>query len=177
MTTGIASAGGSVLAYALISCWRRHKDRTKIRGALLPIGKTYAEKNLIEDNNTIFIDLDSCLTITPLREMEKSKVRLELYPQATEKVKKLKAEQKNKTIVIISSNYELLQHLGLKKKHILSYLPTQKFFTDNKDLPADLEKSRMTMEIEVARKHRRYFNSFDELSKLLTEKYCKTKHK
>ena len=178
MTTGIASAGGSVLAYALISCWRRHKDRTKIRGALLPVGKTYAEKNLIEDTNTIFYDIDGELSVSPLRELEKSKVRLELFPKATEKVRDIKRNHKNKTIVVVSSSYELLQHIGLKKKHILTYLPTQKFFTDQAEQAnKDLEKSRMSLEIEVSKKYRRYYNTFDELSKLLTEKYCKKLHK
>lgn len=176
MTTAVASTGGSILAYALISCWRRHKDKTKLRGALLPVGKSYAEKNLIEDNNTIFFDLDGALSITPLRDMEKSKVRLELYPKATEKLNEIRKQQKNKTIVIVSSSYEMLQHIGLKKKHIITYLPTQKFFTDNENIPADLEKSRMILEIEVAKKYRQYYNTFDELSKLLTDKYCKTKH-
>lgn len=175
MTTGIASAGGSVLAYALISCWRRHKDKTKVRGALLPIGKTYCEKNLIEDNNTIFIDLDGSISVSPLRDLEKSQVRLELYPRASDKVKELIKQQKNKTIVLVSSSYELLQHVGLKKKHIITYLPTQKFFTDQKEERKDLEKSRMTLEIEVSKKYRKYYNTFDEMTKLLTDKYCKTK--
>jgi hypothetical protein len=175
MTTGIASAGGSIVAYSLISCWRRHKDKTKVRGALLPIGKSYAEKNLIEDNNTIFFDLDGSLSETPIREIEKSKVRLELYPKASQKVKELKSQQKNKVIVVMSESYELLQHVGILEKHIKAYLPTQKFFADNSNLPQHLEKCRMTMEIAVPNKARVYYNTYDDLSNKLADKYCKSR--
>jgi len=177
MTTGIASAGGSIVAYSLISCWRRHKDKTKVRGALLPIGKSYAEKNLIEDNNTIFFDLDGALSESPIRDIEKAKLRLEYYPKAAIKVKEVKAQQKNKTIVVMSESYELLQHVGLKPKHIKAYLPTQKFFTDNENLPAHLEKARMTMEIAVPVDSRVYYNTYDGLSNKLCSKYCKSKRK
>lgn len=177
MTTGIASAGGSIVAYSLIQCWRRHNDKTKVRGALLPIGKSYAEKNLIEDNNTIFFDLDGTLSETPIRDIEKSKLRLEYYPKASLKVKEVKAQQKNKVIVIMSESYELLQHVGLKPKNIKAYLPTQKFFADNENLPAHLEKARMTMEIAVPNEHRVYYNTYDGLSTKLCRKYCKNSHK
>lgn len=177
MTTGIASAGGSIVAYSLIQCWRRHSDKTKVRGALLPIGKSYAEKNLIEDNNTIFFDLDGTLSETPIREIEKSKLRLEYYPKASLKVKEVKAQQKNKVIVIMSESYELLQHVGLKPKNIKAYLPTQKFFADNENLPAHLEKARMTMEIAVPTEHRVYYNTYDGLSTKLCRKYCKNSRK
>lgn len=177
MTTGIASAGGSIVAYSLIQCWRRHSDKTKVRGALLPIGKSYAEKNLIEDNNTIFFDLDGTLSETPIREIEKSKLRLEYYPKASLKVKEVKAQQKNKTIVVMSESYELLQHVGLKPKHIKAYLPTQKFFADNENLPGHLEKARMTMEIAVPTEHRIYYNTYDGLSTRLCRKYCKKSRK
>ena len=177
MTTGIASAGGSIVAYSLIQCWRRHSDKTKVRGALLPIGKSYAEKNLIEDNNTIFFDLDGTLSETPIRDIEKSKLRLEYYPKASLKVKEVKAQQKNKVIVIMSESYELLQHVGLKPKNIKAYLPTQKFFADNENLPAHLEKARMTMEIAVPTEHRVYYNTYDGLSTKLCRKYCKNSRK
>jgi len=178
ITTGVASAGGSVVAYALISCWRKHKDHTKVRGCLLPIGKTYAEKNLIEDNETVFLDLDSCISVEPLRSIDKAQLRLEYYPKAVTRVVELCKQQKNKNIVICSEDYELLKHIGLKEKHITAYLPTQKFFTDNMEKIQDkdrLERARMTMEIAVPKKKRQYFNSFDDLSNKLTVKYYKNK--
>jgi len=179
LTTGIASAGGSVAAYALISCWRRHKDKTKVRGCLLPLGKSYAEKNLIEDNETVFFDLDGSLSVEPLRSLDRAKMRLELYPEAVKKALELKRQQRNKTIVLCSEDYELLKHIGMKDRHIKAYLPTQKFFTDNNEKienKAELEKARMAMEISIPKKQRVYYSSFDELTKKLTDKYYRNKN-
>lgn len=169
MATGVASAGGSVLAYGLIAWWRRHKDKTKVCGAVLSIGKSYAEHNLIEDEKTVFIDLDGAVSITPIRQVEKSKLRLEIYPKAKDHAAKMIQQFKNRRVVLCSGSMELLKYVGVKEKRIHALLPNKKFVTDNEDKVKTidfkaLELERLHQEIEIPKMVRHYFGSFDELT-------------
>lgn len=169
--TGIASAGGSILAYSLLACWRHHRDKTRVYPALMPLGKTYAHETLVEDQRVIFVDIDAELNVD--KNLPLSKKMMEIYPKARELMKRLKKDFRNRVIVLCSADVELLRFLELKK-HIKAWLPTQKFMTDNdlKERRNSVERMRMEAEIAIIRKDRKYYSSFDELSKNITEYYA-----
>lgn len=176
VSTGIASAGGSIVAYSLLSWYRRRKDKTKRMGCVLPLGKSYAELNLVENEDLVFIDLDGAISVRPVRDIDKAKLRLELYPKAKEHYDKICSQFKNKRICFCSSSYELLRHVGIKAKRVHSILPSKKFITDSKGKleGVDIEKldiERLKTELEVPKNTKHFFNSLDELTRKLQHIY------
>jgi hypothetical protein len=178
--TGIASASGSIIGWALINWWRRRRDRTKRCGVVLPLGKSYAEHNLVEDETTVYLDIDGAISVQPIRDINKSRLRLELYPLAKEYHDKMVKQFKDKRVVFCSSSFELLKHIGIKTKRIHALMPSKKFMTDNDgkitgvDFKA-LEIHRLHTEIELPKNIRHYYNSLDELTTKLVRIFKQVK--
>lgn len=135
--TGAASASGSILAYFVLKLWNKTRDKQKINGLLLVKGKSYLEEKLI-NNKVIFFDIDKFLSDDkPLYQHPNHIVKLNLFPKATRKLKILKNEFKDKTIVICSSHHELLKHLNIKDKNIHIIIPSSKMMSNEISLLAN----------------------------------------
>lgn len=168
--TGIASASGSILAYGLLSCWRHHRDRTRVFGLVMSAGKTYAEKHfngLAE--KVIFFDIDGAISTRPLRDIPKNELALDIYPKAKLKVAEIKKTHKNKIIVFCSSDKQLLKFSNVKQKQMKAIIFSKSFASQYgeqlKDRIVDLDKARMELELQFQdEKQRVYINSWDDLS-------------
>lgn len=174
--SGLASASASIGMWSLFYLFKKCRDKTSIIGAWLPVGKTYAEKNFSRDG-VIFLDLDGALSVEPLWKKEASLRRLEIYPKAREKLAEYKAAYKNNSIIVCSSDYELLKFIGLRKKKTICFLPSPKFWTDNQDFfkenLKDIQALCLHTQLSSKKKRQIFFNTFDNLTDLMEKKFIK----
>lgn len=175
--TALASTGSSLALYSMFYFIRKCRDQTKLRGALVcnGLGKTYAEKNLSQQD-LIFIDLDGSLSLMELPKVERTEKRLKIYPSAREKVKEYKDAYKNHTIVLLSSDFELLQYLGLEKK-LVCMVPSPKFLVDNSEKLGEykiaIETQNLNNQLIVKKKRQLIFDTWDEMTKMLKTAFLK----
>lgn len=176
MTTGlpelaISSATGSLLAYGIVKCLKAVKDKTRVIGCLIPngCGRTYAEKHLCQED-ILFYDIDGALSVQPLKDVEKSKMRLELFPQAREKLKQFKTTHKGKVLIVMTSQIELLRHLKLHK-NAFTIVPTDNFINGlPKDNQSVIQLQKATyLQIVKNKKRQIEFNTFEFLTDVLTK--------
>lgn len=164
------SAGGSLIAYLVYSCFKKTRDKTKINGLLLLKGKSHCQEHLSDENN-IFIDMDSQLSDEePLNEIASSQKRLNLYPKAKALLKKLKSDFRNKRIIVCSCDRELLNYLKVKKHNIYSILPSVKMMNEilvpalnvKEEQQDKLEKLRLLMGLQGHNRNQYLVNSYEE---------------
>jgi len=148
------SAGGSLIAYLVYSCFRKTRDKTKIVGLLLLKGKSWCQENM-SSADSIFVDIDSQLCDEPLNEVQSSEKRLNLYPKARQILKKLKYDFRNKKIIVCSSDRELLHYLKISHNKTYSILPSIKMMNEilvpalnSNDEYDKLEKVRLLMGLQ-----------------------------
>ena len=167
------SGAGSILTLGLWTCWK-HINRTGVVGCLLAKGKTYCERTLTDHDHLLFFDIDGALSVEPLSKMEKAHLRLEIYPQAAQKLRDFIERHRSKKIVVVSSDYELLKHLGLKKK-TLAFIPTQGFINEHytaEEKPS-LERLFYQFQLEVSKKKQKSFDTWDTLTRRLYKSLAK----
>ena len=160
----LASAGTTAVSASLFACYRMWKKK-RLLGCLIPKGKTYMEQNFVEESKYIFIDIDSSVSVQPLHKIEKSKLRLEIYPEARNKLKEFASKHPDKKIVVCSSDYELLKHLGLKKR-TLAFIPSQSMIDTFKiEEKPIMERLAYQYQLEVNKKRQVKYSSYDELTR------------
>lgn len=167
------SSAGSILTFGLYACWK-HLHKTKVVGCLLAKGKTYCEKTLTDHEHLLFFDIDGALSVEPLSKIEKAQLRLEIYPQAAEKLREFVERHKTKKIVVVSADFELLKHLGLKKR-TLAFIPTQGFIDQHytaEEKPS-LERMFYQYQLEVNKKKQKTFDTWDTLTRRLYKSLAK----
>jgi hypothetical protein len=148
--TGAASASGSIVAYILLKLWTRTRDRSSLKGLLLLKGKTYLEENF-SNPNTIFFDMDKFICDkSSVYELPLHAVRLNLFPKAARKLKSLKNDFKNKTLIICSSCFELLDYLDIKKRKIKVILPSSSMMKEEIAVLCE-DKNELYQSIELIR--------------------------
>ena len=177
--TSAASASGSIVAYAIMRILRSLRDKTKVKGLLLVKGKTYAEKHFSTED-VIFFDLDGHLDEkVALNEQEAHDVRLKLFPEAKKVLKALKLNFRNKTIVLCSSSYELLNYL--KVKQVFTILPSARMMNEciapvqaiadaskaRASTMTGLDKLRMVLSVKMPKKYQHLSDSWDDQTKLI----------
>ena len=174
ITEQVAMSGaGSLLTFGLFACYK-HLRKTKVVGCLIAKGKTYAERNLTEHEHLLFYDIDGALSVEPLHKLEKAHLRLEVYPQAAKKLAEFVENHKTKKIVVMSSDYDLLKHLGLKNK-TLAFIPTQSFIDGhfNADEKPQLERLYYQYQLEMNKKKQKVFDTYDTLTRRLYRSLAK----
>jgi len=169
------SVASSVVGAGLWACWR-HATAPTLYGCLLAKGKTYAERNLTEKENLLFFDIDGSISVEPLHKIEKAKLRLEVYPEATKKLREFIKEHPRKNIVIMSCDYELLKTLGLKKK-THAFIPTENHIVTNyKDEERGvMERLSYQYQLVVKKKKQEQYNNHDVLTEKMYKVYGKGK--
>lgn len=173
--TALASTGSSIALYSMFYLFKKCRDKTKVRGCLVcnGLGKSYAEKNLSQ-NNLIYIDLDGSISLMELEKVQKNEKRLKIYPSALEKIREYKNAYRNHVIVLMSSDFELLQYLGLEKK-MFCLVPSPKFFVDNENLEnrKEIENQNLNNQLKVKKKRQLIFDNWDDMTKLLKQAFLK----
>ena len=137
VANGILSLG----VIGLINCVKGFR-RQKMRGVVVPIGKTMLCSKLSDDSCYI-IDLDAYLQENH-KEFDKykhepSQFVLQMYGLAKAYVKQIANNFKNKKIVLCSSSYDLLVQLGVREKRIWCFIPSQELV---EKLPASEEQKK-----------------------------------
>lgn len=162
----IASSGGSVLLFMLHKLVKRLMlKKTMISGLVMVSGKTWISKNLTSPD-ILFIDLDA--EISPelhLYRIDKAELRLKMYPKAKEMLKKWKTQFAEKHIVLLTSDWEVLSSLKVKK--VKAILPSQSLM---KNVIAELdptradilEKVRLVNALKIDEKHQVLIQTLDE---------------
>ena len=158
------SAGTTAVSAGIFACiklWRKKR----LLGCLLPKGKSYMEQNFVDEQKYIFYDIDGSVSVQPLHKIEKSKLRLEIYPEARNKLKEFAEKHPDKKIVVCSSDYELLKHLGLKKR-TLAFIPSQSMIDTFKiEEKPIMERLAYQYQLEVNKKRQVKYASYDELTR------------
>lgn len=162
----IASSGGSVLLFMIHKLVKRlMMKKTMISGVVLVSGKTWISKNLTSPD-ILFIDLDAELSPElPLYRIDKAELRLKMYPKAKEMLKKWKTQFAEKHIVLLTSDWEVLSSLKVKK--VKAILPSQSLM---KNVIAELdptradilEKVRLVNALKIDEKHQILIQTLDE---------------
>ena len=164
------SVGTSVLSIGLFQCFKLWKKRN-LYGCLIPKGKTYAQNNLVNERKLIFIDLDGTISEgVPLHKLDKSKLRLEMFVKGVETLKLIVENHPNKKIVFCSSDYELLCHLGLKKK-TWAFIPSKDMIEKETDDKQIVERMAYQFQTELDKKKQVFYNNYDELTRRLYRVY------
>jgi len=158
------SATTSAVSLGLFACWKAYKKK-RLLGLLVPKGKTHMEQNFCDDPKLMFYDIDGAISVQPLHKLEKSKLRLEIYPEARNKLNEFAEKHPDKKIVCCSSDYELLKHLGLKKR-VMAFIPTQAMIDTYKpEEKTIMERLAYQYQLEVSKKRQIKFASYEELSR------------
>lgn len=154
--TGIASAGGSVIAYFLLRLWKNIRSNIKVRGLICPVGKDELQR--FNDANHLFIDIEKKLGSEYQTKTQNEK-RLEYYPKAKLYLRQLKDNFNNMTIIIMSDDLELLKYLGVKNKHTYCSLPSEIFLSKNPNPSIELLKVKLNN--ATKQKNNRVFDSLE----------------
>lgn len=160
----VASAGTTAVSAGIFACYRLWKKK-RLLGCLIPKGKTFMEQNFVDEQKLIFFDIDGTVSVQPLHKIEKSKLRLEIYPEARAKLKEFAEKHPDKKVVVCSSDYELLKHLGLKKR-TLAFIPSQSMIDTFKlEEKPIMERLAYQYQLEVNKKRQVKYTSYDELTR------------
>lgn len=166
----VASTATSAVSLGLFACWKAYKKK-RLVGMLICKGKTFAEQNFVDDPKIIFFDIDGAVSVQPLHKLEKSKLRLEIYPEARNKLDEFAKKHPDKKVVCCSSDYELLKQLGLKKR-TFTFIPTQGMIDTYKpEEKTIMERLAYQYQLEVSKKRQVKFSSYDELTRRVYKVY------
>lgn len=147
------------------------KKRSKIVGVALPVGKTHICQ-CMSDRDNLFIDVDEYLSSNHNEKYELYKddeiaFLLHLFPEVEKYLALLFKSFSNKRLFVVSSHYELLCQLNIRK--IYSYIPS-------KELLHSIQQSDHKLELKsyilAERSRKKYvFNTWAELKDKIRKKF------
>ena len=156
--------------FKLFSKIRRKK---KVLGLCIPVGKTTLCK-MIADPKHYFIDADEFCELNDKAAYDRLKTNpvqfiLHYFPKLDNYINQLARSFGNKTLVVVSSNKELLEQLGIK---VRTYCPSERHI---QNMPLD-EKQKNTLMLKCVRlastcDKYRVFDSFQQLHDLIRTKF------
>jgi hypothetical protein len=149
-----------------------------LQGLCLPYGKSTIVKSLeAQKKNVKLIDLDSSALLEVSKEDEtrlkelKEKNELQTYNQkvmviSRDYVFKLQKDFKGQKFILVSANYELLKFVGCKTGNIVSFCPSNDFWSKVRDTlePAIVGVvDNVRQQLILNNKKLQVFSSFDQL--------------
>ena len=141
-------------------------------GLLMPIGKSHLSKLLNDNPNVIILDIEN-----KIQKLNQSKeLEISEFPTFKNFFQEFKQSFKRSKILVLSSNYNLLKYIGIRRDKIMCYVPSESFLNEvlleyegDKEL-FKLNRIKLISKFGNTEKMI-YYNSFTELEQIIKLEY------